>query len=172
MTAPIGNPAIVEDESELLRSLAALDGARLLELGCGKAEFAPRLLERTPVASIAALEVDRIQHERNVASPQRPGLEFRYGGAQDIPFPDASFDGVLMMKSLHHVPVPLLDRALAEARRVLRPGGWLYVSEPVYAGDFNDILRLFHDEGAVRQAAREALDRAARSRLLEPVERR
>jgi SAM-dependent methyltransferase len=163
---------VVVDEVELLRSLASLEGARLLELGCGKAEFARRLLDRAPVASIAALEVDTVQHERNLASPPRDGLEFHYGGAQEIPFPDASFDGVLMMKSLHHVPGELLDEALREARRVLKPGGWLYVSEPVYAGDFNDIIKLFHDEGAVRKAAREALARAAGSGTLEPVERR
>ena len=163
---------VIADEVELLRSLAQLEHARLLELGCGKAEFARRLLDRAPVASIAALEVDKVQHERNRASPAREGLEFHYGGAQAIPFDDASFDGVLMMKSLHHVPVELMDRALAEVRRVLKPGGWLYVSEPVFAGDFNEILRLFHDEGTVRQRAIEALERAGLARVLEPVARR
>jgi hypothetical protein len=42
----------------------------------------------------------------------------------------------------------------------------------VYAGEFNEILRLFHDEGAVRRAAREALDRATRAGLFEAVDRR
>ena len=170
MTAPA--LPIVADEVELLRSLADLDHARLLELGCGKADFARRLLDRSAVASIAALEVDTAQHAQNLGAPQQPRLQFRLGGAQEIPFAEASFDGVLMMKSLHHVPRGLLDAALAEVRRVLEPGGWLYVSEPVYAGDFNDILRIFHDEGAVRQAARDALDRATRSGLLEAVERK
>lgn len=163
---------VVTDEVEVLRSLAALDGAVLLELGCGKAEFARRLLDRAPVASIAALEVDAVQHERNLAAPPRAGLAFHYGGAQAIPFAEASFDGVLMMKSLHHVPVEHMDGALAEVRRVLRPGGWLYVSEPVFAGDFNEILRLFHDEEVVRQHAQEALARAGRAHLLDPIERR
>ena len=40
-----------------------------------------------------------------------------------------------------------------EIRRVLKPGGFAYISEPVFAGDFNEILRLFHDEAKVRQAA-------------------
>ena len=162
----------VTDEVELLGTLAPLDGARILELGCGKADFARRLLDRGRVASVAALEVDAVQHQRNLASPPRAGLEFHYGGAEQIPFPDAAFDGVVMMKSLHHVPVTLLDRALAEVRRVLKPGGWLYVSEPVYAGEFNEVLKLVHDEGAVRQAAREALERAARNGVLEPSAQR
>ena len=44
-----------------------------------------------------------------------------------------------------------------EINRVLRPAGLLYVSEPVYAGGFNDIVRLFHDEKAQRTAAYRAL---------------
>lgn len=163
---------IVADEVELLRELATLDGACLLELGCGKAEFARRLLERTSIASMTALEVDTIQHGRNLEAPQHPRLAFLFGGAEDIPVADAGFDGVLMMKSLHHVPVEFLDRALLEIRRVLKPGGWLYVSEPLYAGAFNDIVRLFHDEGAVRAAAREALERASRAGVLELVAER
>jgi len=58
-----------------------------------------------------------------------------------------------MFKSLHHVPTDLMDAALAEIRRVLKPGGLAYISEPVYAGDVNELLRLFHDERAVREAA-------------------
>jgi SAM-dependent methyltransferase len=65
-----------------------------------------------------------------------------------------------MLKSLHHVPIPLMDRALAEVARVLRPGGHLYVSEPVYEGPFNDIVRLFNDEAVVRAAAQRAVDAA------------
>jgi hypothetical protein len=42
------------------------------------------------------------------------------------------------------------------------PGGHLYVSEPVYAGPFNDIVLLFNDEQVVRAAAQAALDGALR----------
>jgi SAM-dependent methyltransferase len=56
--------------------------------------------------------------------------------------------------------------ALAEVRRILVPGGWLYVSEPVYAGPFNEIMKLVHDEGTVRAAAYAALKRAADAGVL------
>lgn len=162
-------PAIVADEVAYLASLVPLEGAELVELGCGKADFARKLVERTAVASVTALEVDRIQHQRNLEGPRPAKLAFMYGGAEAIPLPDAACDGVVMMKSLHHVPVEHLDRALAEIRRVLRPGGWLYVSEPVYAGEFNEIVRLFHDEGVVRAEAYRALQRAAAAGVLEPA---
>lgn len=39
-----------------------------------------------------------------------------------------------------------MDLALSEIGRVLKPGGLAWISEPVYAGELNEILRLFHDE--------------------------
>ncbi len=152
---------VIIDEIELLRRLVPLAGARVVELGCGRADVARRMLERQLVASVTAFEVDEVQHARNLADPHPAGLHFLAGSAEDIPLPDASCDVVIMLKSLHHVPIPRLDRAFAEIRRVLVPGGYLYVSEPVYAGDFNEIVRLFHDEGSVRAAAYDALQRAA-----------
>jgi len=151
---------LIEDELELLAALVPLAGARLIELGCGAARLAANLLQRFPDAHVTGLEVDARQMAKNLAAPATPGLAFVNAGAQDIPFADASFDGALMLKSLHHVPMALMAQALAEVARVLKPGGWLYVSEPVYAGPLNDIMRLFNDEGVVRAAAQQALNDA------------
>jgi len=76
---------------------------------------------------------------------------------------------VVMMKSLHHVPVEHMAKGLEEIRRVLKPGGWAYISEPVYAGALNDIIRLFHDEGVVRAEAYRAIGAAGRGGVLQPV---
>jgi len=157
---------LVSDEALLLASLVPLEGAKVVELGCGKAEFARRLVQRTPVASVTALEVDAIQHAKNLASERPERLQFAFGGAEEIALDGGSVDGVVMMKSLHHVPIAFLDQALHEIARVLKPGGWFYASEPVYAGEFNDIVKLFHDEGEVRAAAYAALKRAHRDGVL------
>jgi SAM-dependent methyltransferase len=141
----------VADEKEIIDELLSLSGASVLELGCGNADKT-RLLART-AASVLALEVDPIQLANNRAAEVPGNIRFEYGGAEAVPAADGSFDVVMMFKSLHHVPAELMNDALSEIRRVLKPGGLVYISEPVYAGDFNEILRLFHDEKAVRDAA-------------------
>lgn len=157
---------LVIDEVDFFQEAVPVQGSRVVELGCGKAAFARSLLQRGIAASVDAFEVDAIQHEANLAAPPVAGLRFGMAGAEAIPLPDRSRDVVVMLKSLHHVPMDLLDRALGEIARVLAQGGWLYVSEPVYAGDFNEIVKLFHDEGGVRAAAYAALRRAADAGVL------
>ena len=152
----------ITNELDFLQSLVPLADARLVEAGCGAAHLARELVSRHPTTEVVGIEVDDQQLARNQLTPVER-LRFEKAGAQAIPFPDAFFDGALMLKSLHHVPMPLMDQALAELARVLRPGGWLYVSEPVYAGELNALIRLFNDEGEVRAAAQAALDRAVAS---------
>jgi SAM-dependent methyltransferase len=170
----IADPAATEVNTDraLCRELLPLAGARVLELGCGRAETTRALAEAFPTARITAMEVDRVQHAKNLAVRDLPNVTFVEGGAQAIPAPDASFDVAIMLKSLHHVPLVEMDGALAEIRRVLVPGGLAYVSEPVYAGDYNDIIRLFHDERSVREAAFAALQRCVEGGVLELVAER
>ncbi len=159
MNAPDQARPLITDELEVLSALVPLERQTIIELGCGAAQMARSLLKRFPGSSITGLEVDQRQHAKNLANPQE-GLHFVAAGAQAIPAADASFDLALMLKSLHHVPMPLLATALNEAARVLRDGGHLYVSEPVYGGPFNEVIRTYNEEGAVRAAAQAAVDQA------------
>lgn len=147
------NQTAVQDEIALLLQALPVSGARILELGCGKAEKTRALAQTGLTSEIVAIEIDAIQHARNLEITDLPNVHFRHGGAQSIAETDASFDIVLMFKSLHHVPVEDMGRAMAEIRRVLKPGGHAWISEPVYAGALNEIMRLFHDEKVVREAA-------------------
>ena len=144
-------------EADLIGEWLDLRGKRLIELGCGAAGMTRLLAERFGPAEIVATEVDRIQHRENLAVPNLPSVRFRFGGAEAIADPDESYDVALMFKSLHHVPMDLMARSLEEIHRVLKPGGRAWICEPVYWGPFNDLLRLFHDEREVREAAFAAL---------------
>lgn len=152
------------DELDVLAQMLAAQGQPLqaqaiIELGCGNARLSCGLVQRYAQCTVTGLEVDAVQHAKNLVRAPA-GVTFVAAGAQDVPFADASFDLALMLKSLHHVPLDLLDRALSEVARVLRPGSLFYVSEPIYGGALNEIVRLYNDEGVVRPAAQAALDRA------------
>ena len=157
----------VSTDMDLIARHLPLEGARLLELGCGRAFTTRRLAETFPIAELIATEVDRIQHEKNLQITDLPRVTFQFGGAEAIDQPDASIDAVIMLKSLHHVPTELMAQGLSEIHRVLKPGGLAYISEPVYAGAFNEVLRLFNDERQVRTAAFETIKYAVESGLFD-----
>lgn len=155
----------IRDEFTLLARIVPLAGARVLDLGCGNGEMSRRMLEEGGAARVIGLEMDDIQLAKNLAAARPPGLSFQRGGAEATGLDPQSFDVVTMFKSLHHVPVAEMDGAFAEIHRVLRPGGDLYVSEPVFEGEFNEVMRLFHDEEIVRAEALSALRRTVASGL-------
>jgi len=140
-------------EPEIYNRMLSLDGKHILELGCGSAEITRNIATSGVDRKITAMEVDESAHEKNLQIKDLPNVTFALSGAQDIPLQDESVDVVFMFKSLHHVPLELMEPSMHEIRRVLKPGGLLYISEPVFAGEFNEILRLFHDEQKVREAA-------------------
>ncbi len=140
-------------ESEILDQVLSFDNKNILELGCGKAEITRVIATQGTGRSVTATEVDIIQHKRNIQIDDLPNVDFILAGSQDLPFDDNSFDIILLFKSLHHVPIEMMGDALKEITRVLKPNGMVYISEPVFVGDFNEILRLFHDEEIVRKAA-------------------
>lgn len=171
MTTPvmrIQDPTALEviDEATLYQRLLPLTAAHIIELGCGTAVHTRTIAEQAHPASLLACEVDTIQHEKNQHITDLPTVTFCHAGAQAIPAETGSADIVMMFKSLHHVPIADMDQVMQEIRRVLRPGGFAYISEPVYAGDFNELVRLFHDEQRVREAAFNAVQRAVQHGVL------
>jgi SAM-dependent methyltransferase len=157
-------------ESDVYHRLLSLDNKHILELGCGSAAITRDIATSGSGRVITALEVDKIALEKNLLISDLPNVTFGLAGAQDIPLENATFDVVFMFKSLHHVPLDLMDCAMREINRVLKPGGLAYISEPVFAGEFNEILRLFHDEQTVREAAFNTVKKAVDQGLFRLVE--
>jgi ubiquinone/menaquinone biosynthesis C-methylase UbiE len=92
----------------------------LLDAGCGDGGVARLLRER--VGAVVAVDV-----EASAAWRDEPGLEFLVADAEELPFPDASFDLLHSKDSLHHMHSP--ERAVAEYRRVLKPDGTALIVE-------------------------------------------
>lgn len=73
------------DEFAILTSLLPLQGAHILELGCGKAEKTRAIAQDGQVASIIALEVDEVQYEKNLANTRPPYCYFWSRGRRGNP---------------------------------------------------------------------------------------
>ena len=110
--------------------LAGLASGRVLDVGCGTGinfNYYP------PEAEIVGIEPDPYMRKRARARADRLGghIKLLAEGAEDVPFPDASFDCAVATLVFCTIPDP--DRALRELRRVLRPGGQLRFLEHVRA---------------------------------------
>jgi SAM-dependent methyltransferase len=141
---------------EQLAALVALDDRRVLDVGCGLGDVvlgAARL-----GAEATGLEISEALLAPAREADTRHEASWVVGVAQELPFPDATFDVVLFMKSLHHVAIEHMTLALAEARRVLRDGGRVYAAEPLLSGTFHELVRLIEDETEVRTVAQRLLD--------------
>ena len=145
----------------LLTTVGTVEGLRVIDIGCGEGQMA---------RALAKLGADVSGYDPFIEGTE-PAVHgagrFRLvrASADAIPEPDQSADLVLFIFSLHHVPGTKLQGALAEARRILRPSGRLYVAEPLAQGPHQYVMELFHDETAVRKAAAESLAHFARPRF-------
>jgi len=145
-------------DAAALISLVAVAGRDLVDVGCGPALTSRELVRLG--ARVTGVEPDPIQAEKNRRAEPTPGLTLHEGRAESLPLADSSVDGVLFFRSLHHVPIGGMDRALDEARRVLKPEtGFLCVVEPGMDGSHFAVMRPFHDETIVRIEAQAALAR-------------
>jgi SAM-dependent methyltransferase len=100
-------------------------GDRVLDIAGGSGAHASQIVRAAPV-SVAGIDIsDEMVRQRG----EDPLLtENVVGDMEALPFPDESFDAVLFVAALHHVPDAL--PALREARRVLKPDGLLFAYEP------------------------------------------
>jgi ubiquinone/menaquinone biosynthesis C-methylase UbiE len=151
---------VSSEATEPLEELLGVGGRDVLDVGCGEGGLVRRLASAG--ARVVGLDplAAALEHARRAGSGD-PSERYVDGVAQALAFAAASFDVVIFFNSLHHVPVDSMDLALAEAARVLRPGGVLYVQEPLAQGSFFELMRPVEDETPVRAAAQDALTRAA-----------
>ena len=152
---------------EVLREHLSLQGARVLDVGCGDGAVT-RLMTREG-ARVTGVECAPTQLAPACAQPRQGDEDYLVARGEALPFADATLDIVVYFNVLHHVPVESQLQALQEARRVLRSGGLLYVQEPVAEGTYFELVRPVDDETFVRARAYGALGTVLEEEGLEQV---
>jgi SAM-dependent methyltransferase len=140
---------IQEAASRALELLRIGPGDRVLDIGCGTGVSLPNLARAVaPTGVVVGVDHASALLEEAKELVERAGVGglvgIDIGDAHDLPYADGSFHAAHISRVLIHLTDP--DRALREARRVVRPGGWIVAIEP----DF-EATRIDHvDPEAVR----------------------
>ncbi|HEY6403181.1 MAG TPA: class I SAM-dependent methyltransferase [Blastocatellia bacterium] len=143
------------------------DGLRLLDVGCGTGYHLARYRER----GFEIAGIDGSEEMLKQARAAIPGINFKQGDAESLPFESESFDFALCIEVLRYLPG--IDQCVREIARVLKPGGAalvtaapplqanLYplvnrISAAVKIGDLTRLKQFFHSERRLRRAFKEA----------------
>ena len=131
-------------------------GERLLDLGCGSGAHSRLIASRVAPGVVVGVdrEPDAVALARRLSEGEHPGiLRFQVANAHQLPFDDETFDTAICISVLAFCEDPL--RVLAEARRVLRPGGRLLLVSS------DEDTRIFncHDRELGRRVLRAIADR-------------
>ncbi len=121
---------------EMIRLAGPRRGMRVLDVGCGTGNLLRTTGRKHPDVELTGLDPDPKALARARRKARRAGVAVRLdrGFAQELPYPDGSFDRVFSSLMLHHLDTGSKDALLAEVRRVLRPGGVLVLADAVADG--------------------------------------
>lgn len=128
-------------------AIANDDYRDILDLGCGFGKSTRPFIDRFPKASVVGIDLSapvlKLAHRQ--AEKLGKKIAFFQRAAEDTRFADASFDLVTATMMLHELPLPVVRRTLAEAHRLLRPGGRLAILDYHRTRDpFRDYLLIGH----------------------------
>ncbi len=130
--AMVRNVYNVAAEGEIIRTMVRkvreARPASVLDLGCGPGRYLAALRRALPASDLTGADLSPFMLElARDRLATAPGIRLVHGDARQLPFDDASFEAITATHFFGHLPKAEAAAALAEARRLLAPGGRLYV---------------------------------------------
>lgn len=134
---------------QLIDGAALLPGHEILDVGCGTGTLAVVIKRRLPDVHVTGVDPDPKALALAARKAKRAGVPVRFdrGFADALEYAGGSFDRVFSSMMLHHVPRKERPAALAEMRRVLKPGGRLELMDFSSHGSRGVLARLLHGKG-------------------------
>ena len=165
---------ILDPTSQFIHQITShcdLDGATILEIGCGRGRITADLARHA--RRVVATDPDAAALAAARQTIPAPNVEFICTSGQHLDFPTASFDLVLYSLSLHHIPAETMIESLRRAGALLKSGGSLLVIEPGDNGSLIEAEQRFGvgcgDERQAKAAALQAIHGLSGWRAARPV---
>ena len=139
--------AHILEYTKLADILAEKRERSVLDVGCGGGQSAIRMKELYPHLQLTGIDLSEDQIARARQRAHRKGLstKFEIADAEDLPYPDASFDVVFSFGSAKHWPDPL--KGMSECWRVLKPGGELLVADATSDATTEQVINFYKISG-------------------------
>ena len=141
-------------EEAIIKSIS-MPGKRVLDVGCGEGEITRALTK----AGACAIGVDPnpAQIQYVISNEPDTGEIYVQAPGQDLPFICETFDAVVYNNALHLIPGNLQLQALEEAVRVLKPGSFLYIANPLAEGPSYELKKAVGDDVYVQTSLTKAI---------------
>lgn len=147
--------AFLSFNAVIAQVLGDISGLKLVDIGCGSGAITRKLAQLG--ATVTGIDPNTAAIEQ--AQEEEGGPTYRVAHAEELGLPDGSCDIAFFSNSLHHVDD--MAAALAQAYRIVSPGGRIAVMEPEAHDPFLPVMRFIHDETVVYEVAQKAVQALA-----------
>ena len=141
---------------------------RILDVGCGTGSLTVALARIADLTEISAIDYSPVFVEDVIRRNTDPRLKVRQADACALPFERSTFDGAMALLVLHFVPEP--DKAVAEMRRVVRPGGVVAAAVWDHLGGMPGMRMMIDTVAALSKAGRQLRARYCFQPMMQPGE--
>jgi ubiquinone/menaquinone biosynthesis C-methylase UbiE len=146
------------------------DGEKILDVGCGTGSLTFMLARTADLTEIAAIDYSPVFVEEAIRRNTDPRIKIRQADASALPFEDGTFDRALALLVLHFVPET--GKAVAEMRRVVRPGGVVAAAVWDHLGGMPGMRMMVDTVAALSESGRQLRSRYFFQPMMQPGEMR